>query len=806
MIKNKFAQIMTLLLLFSGQVFGSSVTHYGALNEVNDVVQDGNTLFFATGGGLVEYDLDSDEVVYLENAEERLPDISLKSLYRDADGTLWAGSDQGYFYRKTSRGNWSTYQDFLASGAVPNKIIPYNSEYLLIAHTQGISIFSKDEEQVISTVSTPGVSGQVFDLLIEGDTLFASVEEHIVKLDSLEDQLLGRNFRNKSSWENISKADLKVRGLVYNDRIVGYTRPALAYEDTVIYGKKSIQDIVESKTEDDIIKKDTIFGELVFVEVNGEVKNSMALSSEVTSITLSNNGKPIVTTANDYSILDPFDENRILTIPGVILGTYQKSLISESGDLWLISTMREHTKWFEGFTRFDGDNFHFYNKELPGFGSYMGDLTVYQGLVEAEDGRVFVGSTGPNVRVWDPTDDSWSQCAIKCKFDIVDSDQGIEISKYAATQWIKVDGILRDSSDNIWFSLWAESSTAGASHRVAILNPSTDTFAFAHTRRDGYDLFSGEQVLNPHIGAVLSNGDLVFAEPSSGEYLLVPASADPFKKNIDTLTKHNYIGKKNVRQIVATENGGNAIVATSNGLSIIRSDVNSIAGDTITISGNKYESNAEDYLKLIYSIAVEKCEVQQGGFYDNQQMDSIVTTTFWASVSDVGIERFVLREYIKDSVSSAVIQTNENPVILSSNNRLFLTGNTYLSIDKERNYLWIAGENGLSRYHLGYSVDQSEGNSDTFSNRIYPNPYSKSNHDGITIDHLSPNAYIDIYTLSGNLIAHFDSNSSDDFANSGFGKIFIWTPSSDIAPGTYLVAMKDSDTGVTDIKKMVIIP
>ncbi len=799
--KNNIAQSLVLLFLLCGSLFGSAVTHYGAMNVVNDAVHDGNTLYLATGGGLLEYDLDAEEVVHLENAEERLEDVSLVALYLDGDGTMWAGSALGYFYRKTSRGQWTTYQDFYSAGAIPNKIIPYNNEYLLIAHSMGISVFSVEEEQVVSTASTPGVGGEVFDLLIVGDTLFASVDENIVKLDSLDDQLLGRSFRNKLSWENLSKSEEKVCGLIYDNGVVGYTHPALAYRDTVLYGKSVQKIIITEKNGETTI--DTTIIELVFIEVNGEVKDSLPLSSEVTSITLSNSGEPVVTTAASYSILDPFGDSSTINKSGVVFGRYQKIQISSSGDLWLISTMSDRSKWYEGITRFDGEEYHFYNDSTPGFGKH-GDLPVFKGLAESEDGRIWFGNNGQNIKVWNPSTDSWSGYIISCRFDTNDSVHKFTFTPGAANSWWqKSDAIARDSSGNMWFTLFAEDTKKGASRRVAIFNPTTKESAFAYTRRDGEDLY-GSSVFNLDISTVLSNGDRLFATQASGEYFIIPASVNPFTDNIEAATRHVKKTKKGFQDIVSTENGGNAIVATLNGLYVVRSDVGSI--DTITISGNKYESNAENYLKPISSVVIEKCQVQRGGFYEGETMDSVVTTTFWASVQGVGVERFVLREYIKNNVSSPVVQTNDNPVIISSANRPFLDGHSHLAIDKINNYLWIAGENGLTRYQLGYSVEQSEGKSDTFGNRIYPNPYSKMNHEVITIDNLSPNSFIDIYTLSGNLIAHFDSNNSESFSNSGSGKIFSWTPPSNIAPGTYLVAMKDSDTGITDIKKLVIIP
>jgi len=811
--KNEITRIFILLFIFTSSLFSSDITHYGALNTVQDVVQTENSLIFATDGGLVEYDLATNSILDLENSEERLRDISLNSLYQDSDGILWAGSNQGYFYQRNSRGRWKTYEDFYAASAIPSKIIPYGDEYLLVAHTKGISVFSNEEERIVTTVTTPAMGGRVFDLLLIDDTLFAAVEKSVVRFDSLNDQIFTFNFEQPENWTIVdSTSILEVRGLLYeNSGIVGYSRPVLMYENRVMYGKKSIESIDTSYVDDAdtvIDETDTTFGELLFTETDGEITDSITLSSEVTSIYLMNDGKPVVTTSENYAVRDPFGTNEPVELQGVVYGRYRNALMSKSGDLWLVSLMTNKSglDWYRGVGRFNSVEYDHYNEKTPGFGS-LGDYHEFLGLEESTDGKIWLGNNGGNIKMWSPETDSWSRYIIKSKWDLADDEKMVYHSTSAfGGGWQKIDGIVQDSLGYMWYSVWSNDQKSGGSpYRVAILNPDNDEYRFALSRRPDEDNFNTKSVFHPYKSAVLSNGDRIFAEPSGGEYIVVPGTVNPFSDNVDSLA---VIGKNvpNINQIVAAENGGVAIVASAAGLSLIRTDVDSVSDGGITINGEGFEAHALDYEKPISSVAIESCDIQQGGSYNTQRMDSIVTTTFWASVSEVGVERFVLREYIKNRVSTAELQLNSNPVIVSSEHRRYLKGNATLAIDKVRNHLWIAGEQGLARYQLGYSVENSSGDSDEYLNRVYPNPYSKSNHSVVTIDNLSPNSYIDIYTLSGTLIAHFDSNNSEGFSNSGAGKIFTWTPSSGFAPGTYLVAMKDSDTGITEIKKVVIVP
>ncbi len=80
-----------------------------------------------------------------------------------------------------------------------------------------------------------------------------------------------------------------------------------------------------------------------------------------------------------------------------------------------------------------------------------------------------------------------------------------------------------------------------------------------------------------------------------------------------------------------------------------------------------------------------------------------------------------------------------------------------LAYDETRGWLWIATQEGISRYTTGFEPIQ-----ETFSVCVYPNPFIFDEYVSITF--YSPESRIDriiIYSVSGNKIKDFDDIDSD---------------------------------------------
>lgn len=813
------------LLLFALTVgtAASPILKYGPTNIVTGVVDQGDSLWFTTGGGLICFSHSQEEVLFHEHSNSILPDISLRTPVLATDGTLWFTSAAGYLYHRTKRGKIEYYEDMIAAESVPYSLVQYDENHLLIGHSKGISIFDISEERFISTASEGAVEGRVFTMFIEEDTLFAGVEKQVVRLDSLESRLLSQGFRVDTNWIAVDTMDLEVNGLVHDTSgIQGFTRPAVMIDNDLYYGKKTISDIEIDTNDDGVITNDTTFSESFIIEYENNSSDTVFLKSGITGIKKVA-GEIVVSSEEDYvfrGVVEQLSDNERAitnfkhqdTLPGIIFGQYQNSVLARTGDVWLATTLDIVTQsnrdtWWRGIHRLTPDEkyFHYNQEDTEGFGS-IENLQILS-MTESTDGKIWSTTWGGSgVKMWDPAKDVWVQY---CPTDPFGSDNSsLEIITDGRHKWSKCDAVVQDSMGYMWIVQWAKEGL-GLKHRFLIVDPETDSACFRFSRENTQ--FKGLAYL-PSAATVDSKGNRIFIDPESGQRLVINASIDPFTDTTELYTEgvgHFFSEvSKPVSQLAPAPTGGAVITAGKEGLGLIRNDIDSIVDNGIILPDNYYHPNSGDFKKAAISAVVERASVEYNvsGIRDSVVVvyDSVVTTEFWASLSEVGVERFTLVERIKDRISEAILVLAKNPTILPIDQRYSFGPPGKLMLDHERDLLWMSSEKGLYRYQLGYSATESK--EDNSNVRIYPNPFSKNNHDIITIDYLDPNAYIDIYTISGKLLAHFDQTNSEYFIQTGKGSIFKWNIPSGWAPGTYIVAAKSSEKGATELKKFLIVP
>lgn len=822
--------VKTLLILFVSifTLSASDITQFGPSNVVYDAAEQEDTLWLATYAGLVQYSLPEKRAIRTEHSNANMRDIKLQALYFEPDGTLWAGSAKGYFYKKTKRGSWTTFEDFVASNSGINQVVPYGDSHLLVAHNTGVSIFDLKKERVISTATdfADVEGGKAYQLKVVDDTLFVGVNQSIVRFDSLSTRIFKIDFRNSKKWQTEKTEEFLVKGLTYDGTSIRGFEMAAALINGVTYYGKSYKEKADKDYNIAYFFRETTSG-IDSVRIGGTFENikkegTISAGGNISSIRSLSSGSIIVTTTRDYFSMDPFShgENGELeffvdTIPGFVHGSYQKGMISAAGDLWLNSTLDpgdQNPEWWKGVNRFDGKNNYHYNCATPGFGVLSGWL-VFQGLSDSREGKIWFGSSADNIKMWAPSDNSWNHYII---YDYWDRDDSLYIKKVDdafAGRFKKVDGICQDSMGYMWFSSWQGSEKgSGSRHRFGVLNPNTEEYGFVFHRQKGIVGLDASKAYHAYITAVDSRGARFFIDPTLKDYIMVAADLDPIKDSaamevVNSGFFYRKIPDGAVVQEAVASKSGSVLLATDLGLQLLRSDVHTVK----PIEDDRDTSIQNDhYRKKFGSVAIEESKVERNASRLDSTgqttivYDSIVTTIFWASVNEVGVERFTLTERIKDSVVEPVVILSENPILIPEEKKYYFTSPGQVMIDHKRHELWFAHTEGLIRYKLGFNPTTEF--SDNSESKIYPNPYSKSRHNRITIDHLSPNVYIDIYSISGKLLAHFDQNNNKIFESVGRGKIFRWEPSDEWAPGTYLIAIKDSEEKLTEIRKFLIIP
>ncbi len=812
------SSLMTLLVL-AVSLFAGQITEYGPTNTVNDMVQSGDTLILATGGGVVYYSLSENRTFAIEHDIEQLPDISITTLFRSESGALWAGSKSGYLYERTRGGKWVSYEDFLASKVQINRIRSYKDSHLIVGHSKGISVFDMKKGVAVSTATefdSTGLAGSARELLIVGDTLFATVEKSVVRFDSLATGLTSFSFRTKKSWRNVSSALEVLEGLTYDSQgIHSYQRRAIQANTAVIRGDQHIVRMDSVWVWGSGPKKfqeiDTLFEDHLVLDSNGVTIDTDVKAERMLSLLRLNSGETVVSFDYKGLVRNAFDKKEGVTINGLVYDHFKKSLVAGNSDLWLTQPLwelrREFLPW-RGMTRIAGDSILFYNSKTENFGD-LGEFHSPLGFLADRDNNVWIGTHGKGVKQWNAAENGWYSWKVDPNSKTV-----ARCDDQYDGGWQEIDGITQDSSGYMWFVLFNNSKADASKEnttRFAVYDPKTGRSKFLLTRLNGPitmgSSFNNFQCATDSKGnRWFFGGNDLMSESGQNESIMFPGTVDPFSDSSEVLGKgfihtSTLKGITSIESVVAQPNGGAILVTSLEGVSVLRSDVKRIVGGGISIDSANANSWDYNFKKAAVSLAIENCTVEYGmGF------DSIVTTSFWTSISEIGVERMVLKEYILNGVDSAAIQfvKGERPITISSEEFPFAK-NASVSVDRKNGIVWMASDNGLGKYLIGASPEL--GISDNSHAKMYPNPYSKSNHSLITIDGLSPSSFIDLYTLSGKLVAHFDQLTGEQFHSTGLGKLFRWKLPSGIAPGTYLVALKDSENkDMTQLQKLVVIP
>jgi hypothetical protein len=110
----------------------------------------------------------------------------------------------------------------------------------------------------------------------------------------------------------------------------------------------------------------------------------------------------------------------------------------------------------------------------------------------------------------------------------------------------------------------------------------------------------------------------------------------------------------------------------------------------------------------------------------------------------------------------------------------------HMNMDRKNGYLWVATDEGLSRYYIGHSLKKLESNVKVSA---YPNPFVLSRHSRIVFEHLASGSSISVYTVDGRLVANIVDRESN-VIKTGNEWTFIWKPDRDIIPGVYFYIAK----------------
>ncbi|MDR0330845.1 MAG: hypothetical protein LBH93_03950 [Chitinispirillales bacterium] len=406
-----------------------NISNYSAPITVSAFLQWGDTLYAASSGGFIAHDLKNGVQNFAGNGRV-FPDLYLTSLCRDNDGNIWIGSRKGYLYKRTPRGQYTSYSTYKLSGWGITALYYYDG-MVVVGSDKGVSLF--DPVKGVAVRNATGIARfanpRVNAIEASGDTLFLGCAEGVAFLDSLYDAPLAqRNFYFPGIWKTKGLGPA-VSFVDTYDSIAAFSKPAAYFR-----------------------------GYLFTADSGGWLTSGGARYARATAYgnitTLYNEGERlwIGTDETFYYSWDGQELPKQHAVPGYTLRKASRVLAAPNGDVWVLPIVTyPNISWYHGIYRFDGAGWQLYNEQMVGYSfGYIGDAAAL-GAAFWKDSSLWVGTSGGNVKHIDPARGAIGQ--------LISGNRDFAGFSYIANgwgnnTWGRTDAIAADSSGYLWISVY----------------------------------------------------------------------------------------------------------------------------------------------------------------------------------------------------------------------------------------------------------------------------------------------------------------------------------------------------------------
>lgn len=756
---NKKQKIFLLLLTIINSLF-SYVPFYNYTSSirVNDIVIGDSYVWAATKGGLMRINPNTDHV-QLRTSTENFPDLNLNALCMDPLRNLWVGTKKGYLYRISPKDHHSVYTSYYSSEWEINDIYPFK-KYLIIGSSKGCSVFDTDDKKVLQNAIALGDfdSPIVYKITVYKDTLYLGCEEGVAKLDVSGEKLVTSNFLDKNIWITEPTEEAIISFPVYNDTLLYKDVVSAVLKNELCYS----HDIIHSNsTQENYVYKDTSR----WLEFNSKV------------IAMADDKEEFCWFGTEENYVKRWDGSRLKTYrtEGLTFRHINRIYIDQNNTVWCTPWVTYQIilpdkiyvyPWWQGVAAFYNDEWIVYRPGNPSDFGTLGDGNEFLGVAEGPLGNMWFGLNGKCIKKYNPNENRWDGYYIGSKgnstFQFKPKNKGME-------KWGKCNAIAQDSSGYMWFAAHESDSGSVICYDPEIENPDTSGYRYFFPKDSLYHIEVPYQLNVDVTGSIFlgSNTD-------EGRLIVFNHNGDPLTEGINTpILDINNLAK--VWHMVSTEDSVTWIVT---GKGLFHYQLHELFGPLLVKAENapknltciEIESNSKPYL------------LRDG---NGNPIGIEVETVLWMGTQQEGIVRVNARQVMKlngviDSISiDSVSYLGESDGLI--NNKI-----THMDLDKKNGYLWIATEDGLSRYNIGHSFEKLENNVKVSA---YPNPFVLSRHTRVVFENLAPNSSITIYTVDGRLVAHI-VDKEGNVVKTGNEWNFIWKPGRDIIPGVYFYMAK----------------
>jgi|GEM_PF-3048207 hypothetical protein len=178
---------------------------FGSFKSVNAVVPLGGSLWLATSGGVVRYDLASGSSKTFTEVSD-IPDLNVTAAVKDDNGDLWFGTGSGYLIK--CHPQTATFTSYNALTVSNWRILCMNrsGNFLFIGTTSGLSIFniarlSMQNAKQFSTSTSTAVS----EIRIFGDTIAVALPDGLAYMAAPD--FANAIFSDPSVWKLLPASD-----------------------------------------------------------------------------------------------------------------------------------------------------------------------------------------------------------------------------------------------------------------------------------------------------------------------------------------------------------------------------------------------------------------------------------------------------------------------------------------------------------------------------------------------------------------------------------------------------------------------
>lgn len=720
----RVAALIVLLVLSVFSYPGEAFRNFASCISIQDFEVIGDTVWVASSGGIYKHCRSTGKGILLPNTSS-LPDPLKTSFLYDNDKNLWTGTSMGYLEKHSQKGNVAVSRAYVSNGWSITDLATYG-KYLIVGSSNGVSFFDKQNMTAIKNATRFGSSSSyaVNKLFVDKGILYVALNDGVAKLDlSTIDSV---NLYESRIWK-FEPAKVSVRSLLnVSDSIKKFSGPTAIFKGKVIRAVDNL-----------FYHKDSSYIEF---------------PSEITTLKSNGNELWIGTKENSFCRWDGTNYQWYV-IPGMTVSNINRVFVDHSSNLWVIPRVSgASTPWWRAIMSLqDGIWKRFNYHTYAGIGIF-GENPDFYGVTESYtpngnfgEWRMWFGTSGGGIKNFNPTFNSWIQ------FTVTEQSDGNAKFSPFYLNWAKNDALVQDNNGYLWISAWRNTESKLLHNALLcydpnqIPDPEQSNPLKAHYR---WFFPAGDNYhANNYTVLSLDSNKCIIAGSEDGKVIVFKPAANPLKDSVQPVASYtrgeNEFGESepigSVVDIISTADGITRIV-TNNGI---------------------YKYNPDDNRTL------EKEEFGTGV----RAIEAEDPYILWLGVPSEGLVRYD-------------VKTGERSVFglahgLVSNNI------TDLALDRKNGIIWVATENGISRFSIGYKLD---GGNKKETVLVYPNPFSKKRHSTMFFKNLPSLSKVDIFDLSGKRI----SNAKEMRLGSD-GSYFTWNPSNSIVPGTYFYVIHNED-------------